>query len=98
MDALTAALALIIAQLCIALVMIGAYVAARPERCTGYWAASAILILAGVLLIIPGHRIPSLQPVGNSCLAFGTVLQFWGLQAFYKAPRSFLGWIIGAGA
>src|SRR5512141_1012481 len=45
MDALTAAFALIIAQLCIALVMTGAHFAARPERCTQYWASSAILIV-----------------------------------------------------
>ena len=98
MDALTAALALIIAQFCIALVMIGAYVAARPERCTGYWAASAILIMFGILLVMLGHRIQLLQPVGDSCLVFGAVLQLWGLQAFFKVPRSSPGWIVGAGA
>src|SRR5678815_1402292 len=58
MDALTAAFALIIAQLCIALVMIGAHFAARPERCTQYWASAAILIVVGVLLVVIGSRAP----------------------------------------
>lgn len=98
MDALTAAVALIIAQLCIALVMTGAYLATRPERCMRYWAAAAILIVIGVLLVVVGQRAPPVvQLLGNSCLVFGAILQLWGLQLFYKAPGSRLGWIIGAG-
>jgi len=98
MDALTAAVALIIAQLCIALVMTGAYLAARPERCTRYWAAAAILIVIGVLLVVIGQRAPPVvQLFGNSCLVIGAILQLRGLEVFYKAPRSRLGWIIGAG-
>ena len=98
MDALTAALALIIAQFCIALVMAGAYVVARPERCTGYWAAAAAAIMVGVLAIVFAHRVPALQMLGNICLVFGAVLQLGGLQAFYKAPRGVIGWIVGAAA
>jgi diguanylate cyclase (GGDEF)-like protein len=98
MDALTAAVALIIAQLCIALVMTGAYLATRPERCTRYWAAAAILIVIGVPLVVIGQRAPPLvQLLGNGCLVFGAILQLRGLQVFYKAPGSRLGWIIGAG-
>ena len=97
MDATTAAFALIIAQLCIALVMTGAHFAARPERCTGYWALASILIVIGVLLVVTGNvasrSIPQL--VGNSCLVFGAILQLWGLQVFYKVPRGNAGWVIG---
>lgn len=97
MDALTAAFALIIAQLCIALVMTGAHFAARPERCTQYWASSAILIVFGVLLVVIGNRAPGIvQLLGNSCLVFGGILQLWGLQVFFKMPRGRLGWLIGA--
>ncbi len=98
MDALTAAFALTIAQLCIALVMTGAHFAARPERCTRYWASAAVLVAAGVLLVIVGNRsLPMLQPAGSTCLVFGAILQLWGLQVFYKMPRSKLAWMIAAG-
>ncbi len=98
MDAMTAAFALIIAQLCIALVMIGAHFAARPERCTRYWASSAILIVVGILLVVIGNRAPPIvQLAGNACLVFGGILQLWGLQVFFKLPRSRLALIIGAG-
>ena len=98
MDALTAAFALIIAQLCITLVMIGAHFAARPERCTRYWASSAILIVVGVLLVVIGNRAPPIiQLLGNTCLVFGGILQLWGLQVFFKMRRSRLAWMIGAG-
>ncbi|WP_159016334.1 GGDEF domain-containing protein [Cognatiluteimonas profundi] len=98
MDALTAAFALIIAQLCIALVMTGAHFAARPERSTRYWASAAILIVIGVLLVVIGNRAPSIvQLIGNTCLVFGGILQLWGLQVFFKMPRSKLAWMLGAG-
>lgn len=96
MDATTAALAFIIAQSCIALVMVGAHFAARPEPATAYWALSAILVLAGVLMVVASHRFPLLKPIGSSGLVFGTVLQLWGLQAFYKARRGATGWVIGS--
>ncbi len=98
MDALTAAIALMIAQFCIALVMVGAHLAARPEPATRYWALSAIVVLAGVLMVVASRRIPVLQPIGSSCLVLGTVLQLSGLHAFYKVRQSALGWMIGLGA
>ena len=98
MDALTAAFALAIAQLCIALIMTGAHFAARPERCTGYWASAAGCVVIGVLVIVlgKGPSRPLLQLIGNTCLVAGAVLQLWGIEVFYKAPRSRLGWIAGA--
>ncbi|MEO6227296.1 MAG: GGDEF domain-containing protein [Thermomonas sp.] len=98
MDALTAGLALIIGQFCIALVMVGAYFATRPERSTEYWALAAIIVLAGVLMVVASRRFPILQPIGSSSLVFGAVLQLSGVQAFYKVRRGALGWIIGAAA
>ena len=99
MDALTAAFALVIAQFCIALVMTGAHFAARPERCTGYWASAAILIAIGVLMVVLGGAASRtvVQLLGNSCLVVGAVLQLRGIQVFYKAPGGHLGWILGAG-
>lgn len=96
MDALTAALALIIGQFCIALVMVGAHFAARPERATWYWALAAITVLAGVLMIVASDAIPILKPLGSSSLVLGAVLQFRGLEAFYKVRPGALGWLIGS--
>ncbi len=96
MDALTAGLALIIGQFCIALVMVGAHFAARPERSTRYWAGAAILVLAGVLMVVASSRFPLLQPIGSSSLVFGAVLQLSGLRAFYKVGGGALGWVIGS--
>jgi diguanylate cyclase (GGDEF)-like protein len=99
MDALTAAFALAIAQLCIALVMTGAHFAARPERCTGYWALSAIFVAAGVLMVVSGGGPPRMlvQPLALVCLVSGGVLQWWGIQVFYGATKSRAGWGIAAG-
>ncbi|MDI1253009.1 GGDEF domain-containing protein [Thermomonas sp.] len=98
MDALTAGLSLIIGQFCIALVMVGAHFATRPERSTRYWALAAILVLAGVLMVVASRRFPILQPIGSSSLVFGAVLQLSGLQAFYKVRPGKLEWVIGSAA
>lgn len=98
MDALTAGLALIIGQFCIALVMVGAYFATRPERSTKHWALAAIIVLAGVLMVVASRRFPILQPIGSSSLVFGAVLQLSGVEAFYKVRGGALGWVIGAAA
>ncbi|RZA08127.1 MAG: hypothetical protein EOP02_36770 [Proteobacteria bacterium] len=98
MDALTAALALLIAQVCVALVMTGVHVAARREPSTRYWAASSILIVLGVSVLImggPGQLL--LQLVGNTSLVFGAIAQYWGLQLFYRRTPGKTGWAIGAG-
>lgn len=98
MDALTAALALVIAQVSIALVMIGAHVAARRERSTRYWAAASMLIVLGVLsLILGGGRQPLLQLLGNGCLVFGAIAQLWGLKVFYRQATGRSGWLLGGG-
>jgi diguanylate cyclase (GGDEF)-like protein len=98
MDALTAALALVISQVSIALVMAGAHVASRRERSTRYWAAAAALIVIGVsILVVADQQRPVLLVLGNSCLVFGAIAQLWGLEVFYKRSRGRIGWAIGAG-
>ncbi|GHB95458.1 hypothetical protein GCM10010080_03720 [Thermomonas carbonis] len=96
MDALTAGLALIIGQLCIALVMVGAHFAARPERATWYWSLAAVAVLVGVLMVVASSRFPILQAIGSSSLVLGAVLQYRGLQAFYKLRADASGWVIGS--
>lgn len=95
---MTAAFALLIAQVCIALVMTGVHVAARRERSTRYWALSSVLIVVGVLvLIVGGPEQRLLQLVGNACLVVGAIAQYWGLQLFYKRAPGKLGWLVWAG-
>lgn len=96
MDVFTAAIAFIIAQFCIALILVGAHLAVRPERATLYWAWSAILILAGVLMVVVGHRDPAFQLIGSCTMVLGAILQLRGLQAFYKAKHGALEWVTGA--
>ncbi|MGZ3252798.1 MAG: hypothetical protein ACXU7D_00660, partial [Burkholderiaceae bacterium] len=98
MDSLTAGIALIVAQLCVALVMTGVYFAAPREKCTRYWALSEILIAAGILMIVANVNIPHyvLLLLGYNSLAWGSILQLWGIQAFYKKQQSTkLGWLVG---
>jgi diguanylate cyclase (GGDEF)-like protein len=98
MDGLTAAFALAIAQLCIALVMTGAHFAARPERCTGYWALSTIFVAIGVLMVVTTglSARTAVQPLALVFLVAGGVLQWWGIQVFYGAAKSRAGWGIAA--
>lgn len=96
MDALTAGMALLIGQFCIALVMVGAHFAARPERATRDWALAALAVLAGVLMIIGSRWLLILQPIGSSCLVLGAALQLSGLRAFYRVRRGVSGWVIGS--
>jgi diguanylate cyclase (GGDEF)-like protein len=98
MDSLTAGIALIVAQLCVALIMAGVYFAAPREKCTRYWALSETLIAAGILLIVVNVSISNyvLLLLGYNSLAWGSILQLWGTQAFYKKqPSTKLGWLIG---
>ncbi|HEY8100232.1 MAG TPA: GGDEF domain-containing protein [Burkholderiaceae bacterium] len=98
MDSLTAGIALIVAQLCVALVMTGVYLAAPREKCTRYWALSEILIAAGIVMIVLNVNVPHavLLLLGYNSLAWGSILQLWGTQAFYKKQQGIkLGWVVG---
>jgi diguanylate cyclase (GGDEF)-like protein len=97
MDSLTAGIALIIVQFCAALTMTGVYFAAPREKCTRYWALSEILISTGALIIIlnAGAQRNIVLTIGANILVWGSILQFWGTQAFYKKPSGKLGWLIG---
>jgi diguanylate cyclase (GGDEF)-like protein len=98
MDPITAGIALIVVQLCVALVMAGIFYATPSEKSTRYWALSALFIALGVLMVIlnNGAPRPAVLIVGNSSLTLGAILLWVGIRAFYKMPRSYTGWIIGA--
>jgi diguanylate cyclase (GGDEF)-like protein len=97
MDSFTAGMALIIVQLCVTLVMTGVYFATPREKCTRYWALAEILMSMGILLIVLNAGAPRyfLLMVGSTSLVWGSVLQFWGTQIFYKKRESKTGWAIG---
>jgi len=98
MDFFTAGIAFIATQLCMALVMTGVYLATPHEKCTRYWAAAEALIALGVLLIVlnGGASRPAIIVLGNDSVVWGTILQWWGLQAFYGKQPAKAGWFIGA--
>lgn len=97
MDSLTAGIALVAVQFCVALVMTGVYFAAPREKSTRYWALSEIFISVATLMIVlnTGRANYFFLLVGTNGLIWGTILQLWGIQAFYKKPESKSGWLVG---
>lgn len=86
MDSLTAGIALILVQCCLALVMVGFYFAAPSEKCTKYWAFSGICIAPGVLVAIFGHSMGNglMLLIGTTAIMAGMTYQLQGVRAFYK--------------
>lgn len=97
MDSLTAGIALVAVQFCVALVMTGVYFAAPREKSTRYWALSEIFISVATLMIVlnTGRANYFFLLIGTNGLIWGTILQLWGIQAFYKKPESKSGWLVG---
>jgi len=96
MDALTAATAMSVMQLSMALIMAGTYYASSGERCTRYWALSGLLAAVGVLVVIVNAGAPNIfwSTIGNNALITALVLQWWGIRVFYRERPSMLGWLI----
>lgn len=98
MDSFTAGIALIVTQLCVAVVMAGIFYATPSEKCTRYWLLSEICIALGVLMIVTNAGAPryAILVIGNNALIWGAILQWWGVQTFYRMRIGKLGWVIGA--
>jgi len=98
MDVLIAGTALILVQLCTALVMAGIFHATPTERCTRYWALSAFWIAVGVLMMVLNAGAPryAILVIGNNLLMLGMVLQWQGIRTFYRRPVGVAGWLISA--
>jgi len=98
MDSLTAGIALIIVQFCIAVVMAGVYFTARDEKCTRYWSLASGLLALGILVAIFNNR--ALNPVAilfaSTTIVAGAVLQWHGILAFYKQRITVFGWYLTA--
>lgn len=97
MDALTAGTALILVQLCVALVTTGIFYATPSEKCTRYWALSGLFIAIGVLLVVTnaGQLRYAVLIIGNNCIILGMILQWSGIRAFYKKTPGYAGWLVG---
>jgi diguanylate cyclase (GGDEF)-like protein len=93
-DALTAGAALSLVQIAVALVMAGIFTAIPAEKCTRYWAWSGALMAVGVMIVVFNAGRPNylLLIVGNYSLIAGVLLQWWGVQIFYRRPLSPAGW------
>lgn len=96
MDSLTAGIALILVQFCIALVMAGVFYTTPSEKCTKYWALSGAWIAFGILIAIVNNRLhrPAFILNGTGAVVIGLIFQWHGIRAFYKKPPQKWGWII----
>lgn len=99
MDSLTAGIALILVQFCVALVMAGVFFAAPTEKCTRYWALSGSYIALGVLIAIINSRAPRAFIIlgGTGLIMAGLVYQWHGILTFYKKQPPAWGWNICIG-
>jgi diguanylate cyclase (GGDEF)-like protein len=79
--------------------MTGLFVATPSDKCVRYWAASALLIALGVLIVTlnAGALRPAVLMTGNTALVFGLILQWCGIQVFYNQKPDRLAWMLGAG-
>jgi diguanylate cyclase (GGDEF)-like protein len=99
MDPLTAGIALILAQFCVALVMTGVFLATPTDKATRYWALSGLLVACGLIVAILNGRSPRTFVVlnGIALIIAGVIFQWHGVQTFYKHKMSSWGWSIGIG-
>jgi len=97
MDPFTAGISLILAQLCVALVMGGLFLATPTDRSTRYWALSGLLVALGVLVAVLNNRQP--RPAyalnGSGLVIAGLICQWHGIQTFYRQKVALWGWLIG---
>jgi diguanylate cyclase (GGDEF)-like protein len=98
MDFLTAGIAVIAVQLCMALATGGIYLV-DPNRASGaqYWAGAQIMIAAGIagILLDAGVGRPWALIMANNAIVWGAIFQYWGLRAFNDRPLGKLAVLIG---
>jgi diguanylate cyclase (GGDEF)-like protein len=97
MDPFTAGIALILVQLCVALVMAGVFLATPTDKTTRYWAMSGLLIALGVVVAVLNNRQP--RPMyamnGIGLIIAGLICQWHGIQTFYRQQVASWTWGIG---
>jgi diguanylate cyclase (GGDEF)-like protein len=95
LQAVTASAATGIARITIALFMLGMYLAARRDRCTGYWAAGSLLLAVGSmapLYAAPGDSLGFW--FAGTVTVIGGVFWWWGLRLFFGRTAIRIGWWI----
>jgi diguanylate cyclase (GGDEF)-like protein len=102
LQAVTASAAAGITLITIALFMLGMYLTARRDLCTGYWAIASALMAIGTVAPFPFFGTPLGRPAiwfaATSFIA-GGVFWWWGLRLFFGRSVSPVGWwIIGLNA
>jgi diguanylate cyclase (GGDEF)-like protein len=97
MDSLTAGIALILVQFCVALVTAGVFLAMPSDKTTRYWALSGLLVACGLTIAIlnGGAQRPFLVLNGIGMIVAGMICQWHGVQTFYKHKISSWGWGLG---
>ncbi len=100
MDFFTAGISMIAVQLCMAMAMFGLWLADRRQAPGAQlWAAAEVLVCLGIGGVLYDHgagQIPVLI-LANTCIIWGVVFQYWGLQRFFGLARSRIGYAFGFG-
>jgi diguanylate cyclase (GGDEF)-like protein len=102
LQAVTASAATGLTLITIALFMLGMYLTARRDLCTGYWAIASVLMAIGSLSPFPLYGTPyGLAGIWFSSVTViaGGVWWWWGMRLFFGRSVSPAGWwIIGLNA
>ena len=98
MDFLTAGVAIIAVQFCMALASAGIYLL-DPKNAEGakYWASAQLLIAIGIggILLDGGAGRPWALIIANNGIVFGAIFQYLGLRSFSHRPFGATPWIVG---
>jgi diguanylate cyclase (GGDEF)-like protein len=100
MDFLTAGISMIAVQLCMAMTMLGIWLADRRQAPGAqYWVMAEVLMSAGIAGVLLDHGAGqvALLILANTCIIWGVVFQYWGLQTFFGLPKGKIGAVLGVG-
>lgn len=91
---------MIAVQLCMAMAMLGIWVADRRQAPGAqFWAAAELLVSFGIGCVLFDHgrgQVPVLI-LANALIIWGVVFQYWGLQSFFGLAKSRIGYAFGIG-
>lgn len=91
---------MIAVQTCMALAMLGIWLADRRQAPGAqFWAGAELLVSFGIGCVLFDHgrgQVPVLI-LANACIIWGVVCQYWGLQSFFGMAKSHIGYAFGFG-
>jgi diguanylate cyclase (GGDEF)-like protein len=97
LQAVTASAAAGLTLITIALFMLGMYLTARRDLCTGYWAIASVLMAIGTVAPFPLFGTPLGRPAiwfAATTFIAGGVFWWWGLRLFFGRSVHAAGWWI----